>query len=128
MKHVLNIEKLPKWAQDHIATIERERDVAIDALNKHCDDQTKSPFFCDDHECTGEDRGPTIKRRYFQGRRIKAEWRGMTLEIMLVGDGDHQRFPGIQMQWTVDNHVLGLVAMVPTSLNTMQLVTKEDMR
>ena len=52
----------------------------------------------------------------------------MTLEIMLVGDGDHQRFPGIQMQWTVDNHILGLVAMVPTSLNTVQLVTKEDMR
>jgi hypothetical protein len=48
------IAKLPKWAQDHIANVERERFVSVRALNEAMDSQTKAAFYCDDYVCTGE--------------------------------------------------------------------------
>jgi hypothetical protein len=67
--------KLPKWAQEYIVNIERERDVAIRTLNEFTDSQTPSPFWYDEMVCLGEptphgDRGPTEKRHYIQAHRM----------------------------------------------------------
>ena len=37
--------KLPAWAQEHIKELERERDIAIRALNDYVDNQTESAIF-----------------------------------------------------------------------------------
>lgn len=58
--------KLPKWAQEHIRKIEREREVAVRALNQYVDDQTPAAFYVDEPESTGEQVGPSFKKRYFQ--------------------------------------------------------------
>ena len=39
------IEKLSKWAQEHIRTLKYERDTAVRALNNYVDGQTESPFY-----------------------------------------------------------------------------------
>jgi hypothetical protein len=82
------IAKLPLWARDHITKIEREREVAVQALNEYCDTQTPAPFYCDEYESTGEDREPTSKRRYFQGHRITVEWLGVRLGVLLRKDNN----------------------------------------
>lgn len=53
------IAKLPRWAQEHIEKIGRERDQAINALNRFLDGQTPSGFYVDDCVCTGEEQGPS---------------------------------------------------------------------
>ena len=42
MKH--EVTKLPKWAQEHIQTIERQRDHATATLKEFLDSQTPSSF------------------------------------------------------------------------------------
>lgn len=64
------IEKLPKWAQQYIADIERARDVSVRQLNEYLDQQKESRLWVDDLVCTGETQGPSYKRRYIQDRRI----------------------------------------------------------
>jgi len=34
------ISKLPRWAQDHIKDLARQRETALEALNSHVDNQT----------------------------------------------------------------------------------------
>lgn len=75
----MDINKLPKWAQEKIRDLERERDAAVVALNEFQDKQTPSRIWTEDIVCTGEESGPTAKRNYFQTR---------SLEIQV---GDHKR-------------------------------------
>jgi hypothetical protein len=65
--------KLPKWAQKYIEDIERERDVAVRALNEFQDADTPSPYWVDEYVCTGEQQGPSNKRRYIQGHRMTVQ-------------------------------------------------------
>lgn len=67
--------KLPKWTQEYIQNIERERDVAIRTLNEFQDSQTPTPYWTEEYTCLGEstphgDRGPTNKRHYVQAHRM----------------------------------------------------------
>lgn len=123
------LPKLPKWAQDHIRHIERERETAIQALNQYIDSQSEAPFYTDDVLCTGEDTGPTFKRRYFQGHKITAEHAGLRLRILLSSQHDSQREHGIELSWeAIDKRAGTLVAMVPKSFHQVELVAKENMR
>ena len=63
-------ETLPKWAQDHIRTLDSERVLAVRQLNEYLDEQKESKMWIDDLVCTGETQGPSYKRRYIQHRRI----------------------------------------------------------
>jgi hypothetical protein len=40
-------EKLPKWAEEHIKTIQRERDNAVRALNDYVNSQTPTEIYID---------------------------------------------------------------------------------
>lgn len=46
------ISKLPKWAQAHIANLQRQRDTAVDALKQYLDNQSPSRIFFEDMLCT----------------------------------------------------------------------------
>jgi hypothetical protein len=114
---------LPKWAQQYVANLERERENAISALNEYVDNQTPSPFYIDEGESTGESQGPTIKRRYIQGHKITVEHKGIRLEVML-----RPNEYGIDLGWDDLTRGLKHVAMVPQSFNRVQLISKENMR
>lgn len=45
------ISKLPKWAQAHIAELQRQRDTAVDALKQFLDNQSPSRIFFEDMLC-----------------------------------------------------------------------------
>jgi hypothetical protein len=116
----MEITKLPKWAQEHIKGIARQRDAAVRALNEYVDNQTPSPIFVDDYVCTGEGRGSSSKRRYVQGNNLTIEHQGVRLYITLR---DRQ----IDLQW--GNGVgIGEVALIPSSFQIARLVSKENMR
>lgn len=87
------LAKLPVWARSHIQDITREREVALRALNKYVDDQTTAPFYIEEMECTGEQRGPSFKRRYVQSTKMTVEFKGVELNIYL------RENEGIELSW-----------------------------
>ena len=120
------VAKLPKWAQAHIQTLSRERDLAIRALNKWVDEQTESSVFIDELESLGEQRtetrnSPSFKRRYIQTRRMRFECEGVGLDVYLQDDG-------ISLQWAAHDRGLTNIAMIPESYQKVRLVAKEKMR
>lgn len=114
------IIKLPKWAQAHIKKIERERDVAIRALNDVLDSQEPSPIFYDDLVSTGENTGPTSKRFYVQSHKITVEHNGVSLSIYAGRN--------IDLRWeSAGGKFNNFVAFVPNSHQAASLVAKENM-
>lgn len=103
-----DIAKLPKWAQQHIKDLKRERDIAVRALNEWTDTQTPGPIFVDELVSTGEQQGPSTKRRYITGRRVSVEWLGVHLDVLL-------RDQAIDLQWSGLNSVHQDVAFIPRS-------------
>lgn len=116
------LAKLPAWARAHIQNVTREREVALDALNKYVDEQTAAPFYVEEMECTGEKAGPSFKRRYIQSHKMTVEFKGVELNIHLR---DRE---GIQLQWGTPRHGLGHVAFVPSSFQAATLVPYSMMR
>jgi hypothetical protein len=119
------IAKLPKWAQDHIQNIERERFTAVRALNEYCDETTKSPFVIEDSVCTGESTGPSTKRRYIQAPSMKVEYGGVELRISA---NDYNGRRGIELSWSTLNYGHDDICMSPLCRNSVELITKEAMR
>lgn len=121
-----DISKLPKWAQDHIADLRRQRDTALNKLNDFVDDQTPSHFYVDDHVCVGEKSGPTTKRHYIQTEKMTVEYGKITLNIYCRDDqrGEH---PCIDLQWGY-GYSNQEVAMIPESFQKVRLVAHEHMR
>jgi methyl coenzyme M reductase subunit D len=78
------LAKLPKWAQEHITDLSRQRDAALNVLNEFQDSQTVSRFYYEDHVCTGEQAGPSSKRRYIQTDRVIVDYKGEEFELTLA--------------------------------------------
>lgn len=125
----MNIDRLPKWAQDHIQTITRERDTAVRALNEYVDGQTESGFYYDDFLSLGERRtealygGPSSKRIYVQTRAITVVHAGVELDVVARNDGSG---PEISIQWGSEHRGVGEIAFIPHSFQCARL--KADLR
>jgi len=117
-------DKLPKWAQSHIRTIERERDTAIRALNQYIDNQTPSPFYSDEYVSTGEaQRGPSGKRRYFQAYKMEVDHGGVLLNIMLrEALSQSAQKPCIELQWGGSGRGMDDVIFQPYSFQAARLI------
>jgi hypothetical protein len=116
------IAKLPKWAQEHIEKITRERETAISALNEWTDSQTESPFCIEDFLCTGEEKGPSFKKRYIQTHNISVTWAGVCLEIRLREDE-------IDLSWCGGTrHSTSDAAFIPYSYQQARIKSRENMR
>ena len=119
----MDTSKLPKWAQDHIRTLERQRDAAVQALNEHLDSQTEAPFYFEDHVSTGESN-KFFKRFYVQTHKITVEWAGVELNILLRPSDNV-----IDLRWNgIKGSRLQHVAFVPKSFQSAELISKENMR
>lgn len=117
------ISKLPKWVQNHINDLERQRDVAVRELNAYVNTQTSSPFYIDDLVCTGEkNNGPSTKRRYIQSSRMDVEFRGVHLTIVL-----RPQDRGMWLSYGSIDNLTG-VGIVPVAANCFELVNKLEMR
>jgi hypothetical protein len=114
------IAKLPKWAQEYIDDINREREVILKTLNKHVEEQEESPFYVDYTVCSGEKPGPTDKRMYINTNKLTVSFEGVTLDITLR--------ESIDLQWYSEDRHIEPVAMMPTSFNAISLVNKRYMR
>jgi hypothetical protein len=112
----MNLDKLPKWAREHIRKIEQERDNAIKALNDFRDDQTPSPIYTEDLVCTGETRGPSVKRRYIQDVDLKIEFEGIRVDITL-----YPREKAIRISYGNADRRIEDVAMIPRSTNHVSI-------
>lgn len=77
MSNEEKINKLPRWAKEHIRHIEGERDEAKATLKKFLDDQTKSPFYTT--EFGGFDQ--EFKTRYVQGHTVNLNHAGVHLIV-----------------------------------------------
>lgn len=119
-----DISKLPKWAQDYIRDIERQRDVSVRALNQYLDNQTESEFYFDDYIGTGESngRGPTLKRNYIQAPdRLAISYADVLLEVV-IRDGE------VHISWGGDVNRDHDVAFIPMSYQHAKIIAKNNMR
>lgn len=108
------IDKLPVWAQKYIQELHRERAVAVLELNKVLDVQTPSPFYIDDGVCTGEEQGPSFKRRYIQGYKVNVEYGGICLSVL-------PRDNSIELGYEQTAKILGTVVLQPYSYQQIKL-------
>ena len=86
--------KLPKFAQEEFTTLKRQRQEAVNALQRFQDSDTPSPIWIEDHVCDGSDRGPVNRRHYIQGTWLYVEYAGVNLHILLRPNG-HQTDTGV---------------------------------
>lgn len=122
------IAKLPKWTQDYIAQIERQRDAAVETLNTFQDSQTESPIYFEDYVCTGEKSGPVNKRRYIQSRQLNIVYAGVECRVHLAREDDGQREYGIHVSWSGAKQLFSRVALIPHGFQSIAIVAKENMR
>jgi len=116
------IAKLPKWAQERMADLERRARVAETALREYFDAQTPSEFYVEEYVGVGEGSDKRAQR-YIQTYRMAVERDGVKLTILL-----HQDVKGIELQWNSTNRLMNDVAMVPLSFNKVKILAKEFMR
>jgi len=106
--------KLPKYAQEHIEELQRDRDLAIKKLNDFLDSQTPSPIYVDD--MIAFSGGPKQIRQYVHGQRVFFEKDGVTLEVSLFDD-----YRNIEMRYYQTKRLTGSVALTPVSHQHLRL-------
>lgn len=115
------VAKLPKWAQEYIADLERRQKTAETHFREHIDKQTPSDMFYDEYLCVGEKSDSF--RRYVQTDRLTVQHDGVRLDILLRPEDK-----GIELQWDDEHRRCREIAMVPTSFQKVKLIRKEDIR
>ena len=113
-----DISKLPKWAQAHIHDIQRQRDVAVNALQQWSDHQTPAPFSIDEILCT--ETPPVHMTRYVQGHRMTVTHAGIELNLLLRDDA-------IEISYSTEGRARD-VMLRPYSYHRLQLraITEES--
>jgi hypothetical protein len=109
---MIDITKLPKWAQEHVQKLEYQRDAAVDALNHFIDKQTKSDIWIDEHPTTGEKTGPVEKKCYLQAHEVTFR---LGKEEICVGFSYEKQALRISAGWN------GLV-IKPSASNVIEIV------
>jgi len=115
------IQKLPKWAQDHIRNISRQRSEAIKALNDYTDNQTKSPFYSEHLLCLGEEGKNSFKKIYFQAYQMTVEHAGIKVNIYTSRDDS------IEINYSGEGYSLENICLIPDSYQRIRLITKDNM-
>lgn len=120
------IDKLPEWAQKHIEKLLRERAEAVNTLNAFVDQQTPTQISFTQHPCTGEQAGPSQKKRYIHAREVQFRHAGVRLDVYLTQKDDHQRSFGIELSWSAIDERVNHLPMIVSAFGRVTLVTKEN--
>ena len=103
------------WIKEWIKDLIRERNVSVRVLNDFCDEQTPSSVFYDDMVCTGEEKGPSVKRRYIQSRVIEFEHAGILGHISFSNKE-------VYINFSSKKRFFGEVGIIPVASNSIRLV------
>lgn len=75
------VARLPKWAQEYIASLQRETEAARRAMRKIEGEQNPTRIWTEYFECFGEGVGPTTARKYIEGRHVQFQIRDQVVEV-----------------------------------------------
>lgn len=114
------IDRLPKWAREHIETIERQRDNAKKALSEMLDDQTPNEFRYDDY-VNGD-----FVTRYVQTYKMTVVHEGVRLDIVLPKGSQGRQ--GIEITWASEDRGMRELCFVPTSFQQASIFLPENAR
>lgn len=119
------IEKLPKWAREHVESLTREVSTWKDAALRFSKEQPESPFYIDDWT-----NGARIKQFIPSSvNTISCDYAGVHMDMFLPQDNDGQRFYGPEIRFSeIGKHTFSNVAAVPTARGIIQLVHKDNLR
>jgi hypothetical protein len=102
------LDRLPKWAKEHFAKLQYERDSAVEQLNSLHDEQTPTDIWVAHIEySTGEFKE---RKQYIGGTRIEAECKGVHLNVNLTERG-------LELGWgpAGSGSPIGDMCFIPTS-------------
>lgn len=94
------IAKLPRWAQEHIESLERERDEANKMLTKFTDSQTEAPFFYKEFRGTDPEGATRYPVKYIQTHKVGIRHAGLEVEVLLPYGA--QGRTGIEIRFSAD--------------------------
>jgi hypothetical protein len=111
----MNLDKLPKWAREHIEDLQRQRDLAVNSLNSYLDSKTPSPFYHEQLSCLNG-KGAVVTRNYVNGAgRMTVEWGGVCVRIELPRDD------AIEISYEPCERMMGDVLLTPISFQRLSL-------
>lgn len=116
------IATLPKWAQEHIKSLDRRVVISERTLQEYCDTQTKSPFFYEELLCFGGET-PQFVRKYIQTYGISVIRDGVRVDILLRHDES-----GIEVSWGSDDRLIWEIPMIPVSHQKIKIVPRDKLR
>lgn len=109
------LERLPKWAREHIERLTRERDAACRLRDRLLDEQTPSPFYTTE---TVAEPGRLPATRYLPGvSRVHLRHQEIEAELYFDERGIGLAFVGSRF---------GRVGIMPQASNVIRLVRVED--
>jgi len=100
------IEALPQWAQLHIADLARQRETAVNELNRFMNTQKQTDVWVTSFICDTVG-GPTIRKHYIDTDKIEILHAGIYMRIAL--SGHHKNCIDVQYsskQWGLGDVVL----------------------
>ena len=112
-----DITKLPKWAQEKIRDLERQRQEAVSALRDFTEAHDTGAVRCRLLVCDGESKGPTYREVRFDARWIEIEHAGVKLDVTLPSDE-------IRVAYSTPGRASGCVYLQPTSFQQFKLKAK----
>lgn len=126
-----DISKLPKWAQEHIETLQRERDEAVRSLISHSDSQIATNYSTRDHVSLGVIKGPSCITRYFDAPHgIAVRVADMVCEVQAYPEGGAGKGnrPYIGVRWGGPSLATRELAFIPQYFQGAIIVDPRDMR
>lgn len=114
-----DLSKLPKWAQDEMRKLQRQRDEAVAELNAWSDHQTPQPISVDELSCV--ETPPKSYTRYVEGNRVHISHLGVEVDIYLRGDC-------IDLKYDAGRHLGHRALLVPVSFQAFEIrpITEKD--
>lgn len=122
------IAGLPQWAQEHIRTLQRERDSSVRNLTEWLDNQKPGRVFTEHYlgPCIGELR-PANERVYIHPD-YAVVMEAHNVRVRLNCEHGSSNNESIVIQWEDVGRKCRDVAMIPLSYHMVRLISKEKMR
>jgi len=113
------IDKLPKWAQEHIENLDRRAVIAERTLREFYDNSTPSEFYTWDWDA---EQNKTVQR-FIQTHKMTIHRGTLRVEVLLRQDD-----PGVDITWSDESRLCNQVPLITEGLNHVRVMLKKDLR